>query len=311
MAWRPTWNEPPQGDFRRRRPLFARRGHGKPISAVHLLLVLNILAFIAQLLFQYKEAAGFGRYRIVDPLVELGGLSVEALMRLQLWRLVTFQFLHGGVWHIFMNMLVLVFIGRKVEGKLGRKQFLWMYLVCGVAGGLFQCAFSKLLSLGFADPRLVEFVLARPTVGASAGVLGVLAAFATAWPNTILYVFIYFFPVPIKAKWLAIILALLFSWTLYGNLMGTTPMGSVADAAHLGGMILAFIWMRYGEHIAASSRTNRGYAKAGRRERRREDGQEEIDRILRKIHERGIGSLTSGERMFLQRMSRQHYEDDD
>src|SRR5690348_16828059 len=68
---------------------------------------------------------------------EWGCFSADtAIGGLQVWRFITFQFLHFGTWHIFGNMLALYFFGPMIERYLGSKRYLAFYLICGVAGAV-------------------------------------------------------------------------------------------------------------------------------------------------------------------------------
>jgi membrane protein DedA with SNARE-associated domain len=115
-------------------------------------------------------------------------------------------------------------------------------------------------------------------------------------------------------KWVAVVYFIVETLPLYRafeGILGLAQLGNVAHAAHFGGMVLAFVWTRYGSLIASWWGRRRGHAKLERREKRQTSDQDEMDRILTKIHERGIGSLTTAEKMFLQRASRRHHEDED
>src|SRR4051812_29963339 len=100
-----------------------------------------------------------------------------AFARLQLWRIVTFQFLHADPGHIFFNMLSLYFFGPIVENWLGRKRYLAFYLMCGMSGAL---GYLVLWRAG-----LVIGSSASPLIGASAGVFGVLIACVRIAPNMV------------------------------------------------------------------------------------------------------------------------------
>jgi len=114
-------------------------------------------------------------------------------MSFQLWRPVTYQFLHGGPGHILINMLVLFFFGPVLERLWGSRKFLTFYLVCGAMGGLFY----PLLVL-------VGWLGVGQLVGASGSILGILAAAAILFPNMRVYVWGIF---PVKITVLALVLA--------------------------------------------------------------------------------------------------------
>ena len=138
----------------------------------------------------------------------------------QLWRFVTFQFLHASPSHLFFNMVSLYFFGPMIEGYLGARRFLAFYLMCGVGGGLLFLIFWQLSVLDVdANVRLV---------GASAGIFGVLIAAARVAPDTT--IMLIFPPVPLKLKVLALIML---GIALLTVLEGGNNAGG--EAAHLGG----------------------------------------------------------------------------
>src|SRR5262249_14851464 len=127
------------------------------------------------------------------------------------------------------NCLGLYFFGRSVEDAIGKRSFLKLYFLSGTAGGLVQLL--ALLLPGHAD---------RPVVGASAGVLGLLAAYATLFPDREVVTWIWFLPIRVKAKYLLWFFGLL---SLYGTFV---PFDAVAHAAHLGGMLAGWVYLRWG-----------------------------------------------------------------
>ena len=96
------------------------------------------------------------------PVFEHFALSTDGLRHFKVWQLITFQFLHGGLWHLFGNLLVMWFFGRVVESNLGTKQFLKLYFFCGTAGGVLQAL------LGFIAPNYYG----APTVAHRLALLG-------------------------------------------------------------------------------------------------------------------------------------------
>lgn len=335
MAWHPTWND---DDDRREgrfqyvdmRQQWARRRGGGPggRSVVTTLLIANIAVFLVELLGGRTGAF----------VIDLGALQARAAIEgLQLWRFFTFQFLHGSTSHIFWNMFGLWMFGRVVEPVMGPRRFLWMYLLCGVVGGVGEVGLHYTL-FAMGQPGFIE----TPIVGASAGVCGVLIAFAILNPNAQILLF---FIVPIRAKWAALGYAVMTTvWAFSGLQSGARggAMGGVAHAAHLGGMLCAFVWMvmegfvhapwayairRAAQGIFGRSggggggsgprsqgtwrhpvvggpnepggRTQRPSPKAGPTPQE----EQRLDRILMKIHRSGLASLSEEEREFLRRMS--------
>lgn len=217
----------------------------------------------------------------------------------RLWQLVTYMFLHAGVRHFFWNMVPLFFFAGDVERELGTKRFLRLYFACGVSGALLSCLVRPEYSL----------------VGASAGVLGVLVAFAILYPHAIVYLIV----LPIRARYLAIGLAILtVLWA-----MEQDPGSRVSHWGHLGGMTYAFValWVlpRMGWRVGLASwlsvpswlslsrwRDRRREGQRLRQARRQAEVQEELDRILAKVHQQGLSSLTESERRFLKRVSKRY-----
>lgn len=140
-----------------------------------------------------------------------------------LWQVVSYSFLHGGLWHLFVNMLALFLFGSEIERLFGARWFLIYYLVCVVSA-----AVTQLVVVSVAGGP------AYPTVGASGGVFGVLLAFGMYFPRRTIMLVIP--PIPLPA-WLFV--------TLYGLLelyFGVTQTQSgVAHFAHLGGMVGGFL----------------------------------------------------------------------
>src|SRR6185503_1778792 len=104
-------------------------------------------------------------------ILHYGALSLDGVKQGYVWQFLTFQFLHGEFWHLAFNGLTLYMFGKALEDTLGKRAFLMMYLASGVAGGLLQFLLA-----------LIWPHLGAPTVGASAGISGVLGAFALLRP---------------------------------------------------------------------------------------------------------------------------------
>jgi membrane associated rhomboid family serine protease len=203
------------------------------------------------------------------------------------WTVVTYLFLHGGIGHLFFNMLGLFFFGPRVESRLGSNRFLALYLISGVTGALL----SKLLA-PYAG-----------VIGASGAVLGVLMAFARFWPREKLLIW---GVLPIEARWLVLIYAAL---DILGG-FGGAGRGGVANFAHLGGFAGALLYLLFLERRQGARRFKQaatpkvsesalGNWKSVDRESVHAVNREEVDRILDKISASGLASLTPQERQFL------------
>lgn len=276
---------------------------GKRRSATVTILIANVVAFVLEcVIYGYPPANNLGRLHHPD----LFALSWSGLAHGYVWQLFTFQFMHAGLLHLFFNGWAIYVFGRELEETLGVKRFLILYFGAGVVGGLFQAL------AGSFWPRF-----AGPTVGASAGALGLLAAFATLFPERPL-MFLLFFVVPIsmRAKFLLLFSGLL---AIFGLVF---PVGNMADAAHLGGMLSGIAFIRYASGwewrwprlraprrqkaplIRVVSGSPPGWARAKNASQSTLGPEEylsqEVDPILDKISAHGIQSLTPRERRILE-----------
>jgi len=201
------------------------------------------------------------------------------------WTIVTYMFLHGSFTHILFNMIGFYFFGPRVEARLGSQRFTILYFLSGVSGAL------------------LSFVLApnAPIIGASAGVFGIMLAFAHFWPHEPVYIY---GVLPIPARILVIITTIITLWA------GFSGGGSgIAHFAHLGGYVGAFLYVRWIDRAkgnfrrkvaaAAPPPAQIGNYRDIDRSAIHEVNRAEVDRILDKISARGVESLTPEERLFL------------
>ncbi|MGC8989458.1 MAG: rhomboid family intramembrane serine protease [Verrucomicrobiia bacterium] len=250
------------------------------------------------------------RQPFVRDFIERLALDPRALARGHVWQLLTFQFLHAGTLHLLLNCAMLYMFGRPLETAMSRSAFLNLYFGSGVCGGLVQAVGAWLLPHQFG---------VGPVVGASAGVFGLIAAFA--WLNretsvTMLLGFI--IPVSIKAKYLLLAEVVL---AVLGLLSGES---GIAHGSHLGGMafgvayanyivlgnLLQFFRTRTRRTIrppelirARASRGRQDFGNSGSDDKDlppEEFISREVDPILDKISQHGIQSLTERERRILE-----------
>ncbi len=154
------------------------------------------------------------------------------------WQLGSYSFLHGGIGHLFFNMLGLWMFGSELERLWGPRRYLQFYFASVVVAGLTQLVFAWAIGS------------ATPTVGASGGLFGLLLAFGMMFPNrTIMPLFP---PIPMKAK---VFVALFGGLELVLGVFGSST--GIAHFAHLGGMLGGYLMIRYW----------RGQAPFGRRRR--------------------------------------------
>ncbi len=202
------------------------RRHHQPViwSVTTILVILNLIVYIGQLV---AERWGWDYHETL-------ALRPDLLVQGHVWQLLTFQFLHDpdGILHVLLNCAFLWFFGRQVETFLGRGSFLKLYLGSGVIGGLTQA----LVSWAMVAPDLP-----MPAVmGASAGVCGIIAAFAAMHWDQKLIVWLFFcVPIPSRGKYVILILMGLcgLEWWL-GS-------GKVAHAAHFGGIWMGLVYIRW------------------------------------------------------------------
>jgi membrane associated rhomboid family serine protease len=179
---------------------------------VRKILIASAVAFVLQLLAGPDMVRIFG----LDPLLATKGFF--------LWQYFTYVFLHGDFSHILFNLLSLYFFGGDVERRMGSREFLRFYLLCGAGAG----AIWVLLTLIFGGGGI--------TIGASAAIFGLLTAFAVLFPDRIILIMFLF---PMRAWAAALLFAgleLLASWAYAGS--------GVNRIAHLAGMAIAYAYLR-------------------------------------------------------------------
>ncbi len=240
------------------------------------LLIINIAVFFAQI---------FGANQLLMTWFSVFPISLSAVL-LQPWRVLSYQFLHGGLGHIFCNMLIIFFLGPILERLWGSRRFLTFYLTCGAMGGVLYplLVFVGWLELG-------------PMIGASGAILGLLAAAAILFPNSVVYIWGIF---PMKLFVLALILAAFSIITL----LRPTQFGNAGgEAAHLAGMATGAFYV-----LSGSWRTRMKFkiltGVLEKKVKSRQQLQIELDRILEKVHQKGIHSLTSKEKRILKQATK-------
>lgn len=233
-----------------------------------------------------------------DLLIHYLGLIPEQVLHHSWgWQLITYAFLHGGLFHWLFNMFILWMFGRELEVRWGTAYFLRFFFVCSIGAALCVLALSPHSQI--------------PTIGASGGIFGILAAFAMVFPEAVLYLY---FVVPVKA-WQAVLLFgfIEFFAGLQGGGMG------MGRFAHLGGMATGYLYLKSCELFALrTSAPWRGVRDWLRRPTFRrpkpvefhevtDDLVQQVDRILDKILKNGIDSLTDEEKQMMERYSKRKH----
>jgi len=250
--------------------------------------------------------------RLAQVLFDYGNFSTFSLVpRLQVWRLITFQFLHAGILHIFFNMFGLWVFGGMVERHLGFKKYGAFYLMCGICGALMYLILNGLglLAVKLFNVQSAPFLLiinhTTPLVGASAGVFGVIVACAYIAPNAIVQLI--FPPVPLRLKVMAYAYVGIAAFNL---VVGGDNKGG--DAAHIGGAIAGYFFIRNSHllldffDVFGDSRPKGPKPRVAPAARRtplfggaKAPSSAEIDRVLDKVRNEGLASLSEGERRML------------
>jgi len=245
------------------------------------LLIANVVIFFAGIMIFTKTVVVNTAHGLIDVTILdkwFAVLPISLGWMIQIWRLVTYQFLHAGPTHILFNMLGLFFLGPTLERHWGGKRFLTFYLLCGVAGALF---YILLVIIGVLE--------ALPMIGASGAILGMLAACAILFPQFV--VFLLVFPVPIRTA--AVILILLYLANLI--MMGQNAGG---DAAHLAGMAAGAAYV-FSESWRAKFKFKIQTDRRKREVTEQRSLHAQLDDILEKVHSQGIQSLTRTEKRIL------------
>jgi len=212
-----------------------------------------------------------------------------------IWQPLTYMFVHGGFLHFFFNIFMLWMFGMAVEAQWGTKEFLKFYFICGLGVA------AVTVLLGPASTT--------PLIGASGAIYGLLVAFAMLYPDAVIY--LYFF-IPLRAAHWAVLCGLIefFAMATEGN-------SGVARFAHLAGMAIGYVYLRWWWEFRLRMKSllrAAGPAQTAARAHRPAQGRgaptspkpasmEEVDRILDKILASGLDSLTEEEREVMKRYS--------
>ena len=214
-------------------------------------------------------------------------LSPEHLPNpLRWYELLTYSLAHSreDITHLLFNLLFLFFFGRQVEAMIGGRNAFFV----------FAAVAAVLSSLSY---LLIEFIrsdMASPLLGASGIAYACLVAYATILPNAEVIVLF----VPVRAWVLASILMAVAVYTAALN-----PFSGVAHVAHFGGGAFGFLFIRYRHAITGLVDGARARRQLSARARE-VDRRQEMDRILEKISQEGLGSLSKTEKKFLESASR-------
>ena len=196
------------------RPSYTSIGGGGMGGAVKALLILNVAVFVLQM---------FDRFAGGGMLVNSFGLRpFDITQRFFLWQLVTYIFLHGSFMHILFNMFFLWMFGGELERTWGTREFYRFFFVCGIGAGVSTVIVGPSSEI--------------PTIGASGAIYGILLAYGLLFPRRLIYIWGI---IPIQARYLVMILGGIAFLSSFDQ-----SSSGVAHVAHLGGMVVGYIYLR-------------------------------------------------------------------
>lgn len=196
------------------------------------LLITNTAMFV---LYSFTYGTFLGRLLSSFALV-----PAKVVERFAIWELVTYLFIHGGVFHILFNMLALWMFGKDLEIAWGTRRFLKFYFLCGIGAGLCVILANYL----FGNPLVA-------TIGASGAIYGLLLAFGIMYPEAIVLMIVF----PVKAKYFVMIVGAI---EFYSSLGAST---GVSNIAHLGGMLFGYVYLKY--ELLRGTRRGSGFDPVG------------------------------------------------
>ena len=274
------------------------------------MLIINVAVFFFQILLEntVEGRIFLNKWLALNP-INISGY-IDWPFNFQIWQLITYQFMHGGLSHIFFNMFALWMFGSSIENVFGSKKFLIFYLLAGISAGLLHLFVSPFLG---GVPAV--------TIGASGSVYGVLIAYALFFPDNLIFLY---FLIPVKAKYLIGFLIVI-------EFMAVDSASSgVAHLAHLGGALFAFLYIMFDKNSYVSLKNvfkksyyyksapkkdifTNPFSKSSRSSNDAEDAkyydinrkdeddvsQAEIDAILDKISQSGYQNLSDREKKIL------------
>ncbi|MFC3879028.1 rhomboid family intramembrane serine protease [Algoriphagus namhaensis] len=285
-------------------------------NSLYKLIAINLLVFLALMVVRVIfTIGGLGDWYSDFVQYFMMPASVSRYV-FQPWSALTYMFMHEGFFHILFNMLFLYWFGQLVHQFLGSRKLTNLYILGGLAGALFYVVIYNLA------PYFSNSVDSSLMLGASAGVFAIVVGAATLSPNTTFFLILIG---PVKIKYIAIFYVLV----SFANSAGANAGG---ELAHLGGAMLGYLYVTqlrkgtdwgipvqkvglffenlfsgrksgvkvsYKKAKSSSSGSFSSFGKATKKDTdssEHDTSQEEIDRILDKIAERGYEALSKDEK---------------
>ena len=196
------------------------------------LLIINGIVFFLQIILEntIEGRILLNKWLALNP-INISGY-IDWPFNFQIWQLITYQFMHGSLSHIFFNMLMLWMFGASIEEIFGSKKFLIFYLLAGVSAGLLHLFVSPFFGGGQAI-----------TIGASGAVYGIMIAYAMFFPDNLIFLY---FLIPVKAKYMIGFLIVIEFLAI------DSASSNVAHLAHLGGALFGFLYIMFDKNSFVS-----------------------------------------------------------
>ena len=243
--------------------------------AIKALIIINIGMYLLQIITSSQL-----------DMVRIFGLSTQTIWPL-IWQPITYMFMHGGFWHVAINMFVLWMFGSELENIWGRNEFLKYYFFTGVGAGIIWLFFN----IGGSSAILI---------GASGAVYGILMAYGMIFPNRTVYVYFLF---PVKVKWFVMFVGAI----AFISSMGTSS--NISHLTHLSGMLLGYLYLHFSgqwRNISFNFRKKIIELKTTQKKKVNEQDmklQQEVDMLIDKANICGWESLSDKEQVKLQSSS--------
>ena len=288
------------------------------------LIALNVIVFLLQIFitrpaaledlpgfdqFDEDTISEYGEYAIgelgqISTIQKWFELDSEKILHGQIWRIVTCGFCHdrNSMWHLFMNMLLLFYFGKRLEYQFGSKEFCAFYFASLLVASFFYIA------LDLYTGTLI------PAIGASGAVWGIVALYALMYPYETIRVNFLF---PMQIRFVALMYFLFDLHPVLLALSGEQLFTGVGHAAHVGGAVFGFLYWKFGwllmpwiegftgnkQRWSNSRQQTNGHQRViplqGPYKKFNDEQDEKMDAVLAKISNEGRESLTEQEEKFL------------
>ncbi len=188
------------------------------------LIVVTAGVFVLTYVLGHLSIETLRLYCWLYPLAYGGLTPYDVTHHLLLWQPFTYLFLHDGYFHILFNLFALWMFGSDLERLWGGPKFLFYFFLTGVGAAVFDV--------------LVQPNSFIPVIGNSGAIFGILLAFGMIWPDRPIFLW---FVVPVKAKWFVLGIGVIEFLSELGS-----PGSGIAHLAHLGGMLVGYLYLRGG-----------------------------------------------------------------